>query len=211
MTARDQGESPMSHPQGRLSLGIVLLTLAASVAVVTPASPATPARTTVTQGDGLEVSSKSRGTSMQGVAIVPFVQPSGAASPYPIEMQMTSSGTVQDMRVVFFEGISHPRLDDLDLLLVGPHGQQALLMSDAGGDTDLFGTETVTILESATSPLPDEGAIADGGGYRPANYGAEPDAFPAPAPALTGNSHSTSSRGPTSRAPGSCSWWTTRR
>jgi hypothetical protein len=73
----------------------------------------------------------------------------------------------------------HDRSDDLDLLLVGPQGQAALLMSDACGQKILenplfFDDEARFFMPIEASPLCD-------GPVRPTDY--DPgDAFPAPAP-----------------------------
>ena len=66
-----------------------------------------------------------------------------------------------------------------------PGGQNAIFMSDAGGQTDLVNCD-LTIDDEAPAVLPDDTQIACPGNYQPANY--EPgDPFPAPAPAPSGS------------------------
>ena len=80
--------------------------------------------------------------------------------------------------------LSHTAPDDLDLLLVGPGGLQALVMADAGSSLDVEHLRFAIDDEGATQ-LPDAAPITDTR-YQPANY-AGPDTFPAPAPDLVGN------------------------
>jgi subtilisin-like proprotein convertase family protein len=107
----------------------------------------------------------------------------GTADLYPSPVTFSGLvGTVVDVDVEL-HGVQHQFFDDLDVMLVGPGGQRALIMSDAGGvagaDVDLF------IDDDAPSALPDTGPISSGN-YRPTNYGAG-DTFPAPAPTPTGS------------------------
>lgn len=78
------------------------------------------------------------------------------------------------MRVIL-HGITHSFPDDYDILLVGPGGQTALLMSDCGGGFDI---NNVTLTFSETGPaLPDIAQITSGT-YRPTNYENTADPFP---------------------------------
>lgn len=112
-------------------------------------------------------------------SLVPRVSTSGPAEIYPSTISVSGvTGTVTRV-VVRVEGLTHTYPDDLDLLLVGPGGQRALLMSDAGGPADLNGVTLVFDDEAEVYP-PDGGPVIKGI-YRPANYGTG-DALPAPAP-----------------------------
>jgi subtilisin-like proprotein convertase family protein len=111
------------------------------------------------------------------------VPDSGSAGTYPSQLSFSGVvGTVIDVNVRLY-GLQHGSLDDLDVMLVGPGGQSALIMSDAGGGSasglNLFFDDEVP------SSIPDSTAPASGL-YRPTNYGAG-DPFPAPAPAPTGS------------------------
>lgn len=104
----------------------------------------------------------------------------GAANPYPSTIDASSlSGTVVKATVTLND-VSHTFPDDIDILLVGPTGAKTLLMSDAGGSTDLVNVD-LTFDDDAPALLPDSNPISSGV-YRPTDYGTG-DTFPAPAPA----------------------------
>ena len=78
--------------------------------------------------------------------------------------------------------LSHTWVADVDVLLVGPGGQTAVLLSDAGyggGAVDA----TLTFDDEAAGTLND---VVVSGTYQPTNFGAD-DAFPAPAPTQDGS------------------------
>src|SRR6266511_2012716 len=115
----------------------------------------------------------------------PIIIPdSGPASPYPSNIVVAGQGTVVKVTVTF-RSLIHFFPDDLDFLLVGPAGQNAIIWSDAGGEFDVLGAD-VTLDDDATNPLPDSTQIVSGT-YRPVNYGAG-DTWPAPAPPPLGGS-----------------------
>jgi hypothetical protein len=85
-------------------------------------------------------------------------------------------------------GVNHTSPDDLDVLLVGPNGRSALLMSDAGGGYTL-NNATIVLDQNAPDSLLDESPLASGT-YQPADFdGGDPDAFPPSAPAGPYNSN----------------------
>jgi subtilisin-like proprotein convertase family protein len=102
------------------------------------------------------------------------------AAPYPSQINVTDmAGTIQKVRVSL-AGVTHTFSDDIDVLLVGPGGQTSLLMSDAGGSTDLSNA-SLTFDSTVANPLPDNTQITSGV-YQPTDF-ATGDVFPAPAPA----------------------------
>jgi subtilisin-like proprotein convertase family protein len=111
-----------------------------------------------------------------------------SAGLYPSTIEVDESARVSDVDV-WLGGFTHANPDDVDILLVGPGGQQATLMSDAGGDTDADFVD-FWIDEDYPTPLPDDGPIV-ALTQQPANYDdpSEPggDLFPAPAPTPTGS------------------------
>jgi hypothetical protein len=111
------------------------------------------------------------------------IRDTNTANPYPSTISVSGlKGNVNTIGVII-DGLTHPRPDDIDILLVGPAGQKVRLMSDAGNLTAVNGVRLT--FSDAGTPLPDEGAITSGT-YSPSNYrGAEGDAdpFAAPAPA----------------------------
>jgi subtilisin-like proprotein convertase family protein len=108
----------------------------------------------------------------------------GTATPYP--SQLNVSGLLEKITTLRVSiRLSHAFPDDVDILLVGPDGQNAIIMSDVGGGTDINGLE-FTFDDDAANTLPDGGPLVSGT-FRPANF--EPgDSFPRPAPAPSGTS-----------------------
>ncbi|MEN1939418.1 hypothetical protein AAIE21_29000, partial [Paenibacillus sp. 102] len=116
----------------------------------------------------------------------PIVIPdSGIATPYPSSINVTGlSGGVTQVTVTII-GLTHTFPDDVDILLVGPQGQNVMLMSDAGNGFTVNNV-ILTFNDFAQSLLPDETQIVSGT-FQPTNYsgGIEPipvDFFPSPAP-----------------------------
>ena len=110
-----------------------------------------------------------------------------ASTPYPSRVTVSGLGTkVSDVNLTL-KGLSHDYPDDLDLLLVGPGGQQSLLMSDVGGGDEVNGLD-LTFDDQAPSGIADD-ASPTTGSYRPTDVAVPgaPDRFDAPAPALSGN------------------------
>jgi subtilisin-like proprotein convertase family protein len=123
-------------------------------------------------------------TNSAGITINDATAPT-KATPYPSSINVAGMTGVISKLTVKLTGLSHTYPDDIDMLLVAPNGNQAVIMSDAGGSTDISGV-TLTLDDDAASPLPDSTAIATGT-YKPTNY-ASGDPFPAPAPAAGANS-----------------------
>lgn len=102
---------------------------------------------------------------------------SGNASPYPsaIAVAGVAPGSFASVQVTL-NGLTHGQPDNIDLLLVGPHGQTVVLMSDAG--TCAVSNVNLTFVDGAV-PLP-SGCIVSGT-YAPTNFGTG-DTFSAAAP-----------------------------
>ena len=110
---------------------------------------------------------------------------SGPATPYPSTCEVSGrTGVVTEVRMSL-DGLSHTYPDDIDVLLVGPGGQNALVVSDVGGSTDVSHL-TIGLDDAAGSPLPDSEPLVSGV-FQPTNFGAG-DVFPAPAPTPSGGS-----------------------
>jgi hypothetical protein len=78
----------------------------------------------------------------------------GAASPYPSTITVAGlSGTVTKVTVTL-TNFSHTFPDDVDILLVGPTGANAIIMSDVGGATGVTNL-TLTLDDAAATSLPD--------------------------------------------------------
>ncbi len=106
---------------------------------------------------------------------------SGSGAPYPSSINVSGlTGSVLKVTATL-SGFSHQFADDVDVLLVGPAGQKVMLMSDAGGGSNVTNL-TLTFDDAAPTAIPD-GSPLVGGTFRPANYeGEATDVFAAPAP-----------------------------
>src|SRR4029434_9183584 len=109
---------------------------------------------------------------------------SGPGNPYPSVINV-SNIPIQIAKVtVKLNLLSHTFPSDIDVLLVGPQGQTAIIMSDVGGSTPVNGI-TLTLDDAAASPLP--AGVLTTGTFQPTNS-VLGDTFPAPAPAPGNNS-----------------------
>jgi uncharacterized repeat protein (TIGR01451 family) len=109
------------------------------------------------------------------------------ANPYPSNITVSGLTGVVTRVTVRLNNFAHTFPDDVDVMVVGPSGDRALLMSDNGGDTDATGV-TLTFDDAAATSLPDGGPLVSGT-FKPSNIGGA-DAFPAPAPAPNTNTFS---------------------
>lgn len=108
---------------------------------------------------------------------------SGAASEYPSELEVAGlEGTITRVRVDLY-GLFHEWPEDLDVLLVGPDGRRAMLLSDAGSDRQVLGSSfSIDAAAPFGFPVDSGQARLTTGRYRPTNVN-ESDSMPAPAPA----------------------------
>ena len=105
----------------------------------------------------------------------------GTGKPYPSTITVSGvPGTVTNVTATLNK-LTHQFPEDLDILLVGPQGQNVMLMSDAGG-THSISNVNLTFSDSASSGL-GTGRISSGT-YLPTNLNptGDKDAFPIPAP-----------------------------
>ena len=82
--------------------------------------------------------------------------------------------------------LSHPTASDLDILLVGPTGQKALIMSDTGDEAL---NDSLTFSDQASERLPSVDNLVSGT-FQPTDddYTPAPDTFAAPAPTTSAGS-----------------------
>ena len=106
----------------------------------------------------------------------------GPASLYPSPLTVSGAGSTLTGLSVTFLDLSHAYPDDIDVLLVGPGGQNVLLMSDAGGFSPITSL-TLTFSDTAASFLADN-TVLSSGTFKPTNYDAMGmvDSFASPAP-----------------------------
>jgi subtilisin-like proprotein convertase family protein len=103
--------------------------------------------------------------------------------PYPSAIAVAGAGSVVTDVNVVVSGFTHTSPADVDMLLVGPRGQQATVLSDAGSDVDANGV-TLVLDDGAATPV---GSPIVSGSFQPTNLGGA-DPFPTPSPAATGAS-----------------------
>lgn len=93
----------------------------------------------------------------------------GRASTYPSNITVSGlSGAITDVNVTL-TNMNHLNPDDLDIMLVSPSGKRILLLSDAGGTTDVVNA-TLTFDDSAAAVVPDAGPLVTAT-VKPTNFG----------------------------------------
>lgn len=141
-----------------------------------------------------ETSAKKPTDDLTPQACLPFlatgvinIPSSGIASPYPKNITVSNVGGTITKVVVQLGSLTHTNPGDIDILLVGPGGQNAIIMSDAGGQPNVSGVN-ITLDDAAVNSLPPVAALTSGT-FKPTNHDlGAPDGFPAPAPAPLGGS-----------------------
>lgn len=106
----------------------------------------------------------------------------GPGSVYPAQILVSGLTNSIFKVTATVRGITHDYPDDIDMLLVGPHGQRTYLMSDSGVDNALVDV-SITFDDDAPTAVPDSTPQIVTGAYRPGNYQVAIDSFAAPAPA----------------------------
>ena len=89
------------------------------------------------------------------------------------------------IRVTLYD-LVYANPEDVDVLLVGPGGQQIILMADTGGANALNSPTTLTFTDSAGQVLPDASLFGTGV-YEPTSWGPQETVFASPAPPLPYN------------------------
>ena len=152
-----------------------------------PSSPAPrllfAAAATLLLGATLTSGARAQSFANPGSIQVPTAQLTlGPASPYPSPITVSAVGNSLTSLTITLANVTHAYPDDLDVLLVGPTGLNALLMSDTGGFNPISNL-TFTFSDLAASSLSDTGPLASGT-YRPTNFDApgDVDSFAPPAP-----------------------------
>ena len=108
-----------------------------------------------------------------------------ASTAYPSELQVSGIGPVTDVDVSLL-GFDTQFASDISFLLVGPRGQQALLLDDAGGGSDEAVTgKNLRFDDEAPFQAPEDDPL-ESTSYQPTSYEDDP-VFPPPAPAPPGS------------------------
>lgn len=113
------------------------------------------------------------------------IRDNNTAAPYPSTISVSNvAGTITKVTVTLNE-FRHSFPDDVDILLVGPGGQNVVLLSDAGTGGDNTPAELENgrfVFDDAGTLPPDNAALPETGTFRPSNFEGS-ETFTAPAPA----------------------------
>lgn len=111
-----------------------------------------------------------------GVITIPATV--GKATPYPSSIPVSGVVGAVARVTVTLAGLTHGYPSDLDVMLVGPGGQKAILMSDAGGSAGLESAR-FTFDERNTNAMPFNPSVPiPNGTYKTTNHAGSPDNFP---------------------------------
>ena len=106
------------------------------------------------------------------------------ATPYPSVINVANRIGKVNKVVAMIEGLTHPFVSDMDVLLVGPNGAATILMSDVGG-TGPVSNMNLTFDDAAASSLPDNATLS-AGTFKPTDgdggQGVSDNLLPSPAP-----------------------------
>ena len=105
------------------------------------------------------------------------------AGPYPSRIFVSNLPSFCQVTVKL-NNLSHTEPDDIDIMLVGPNGQNIVLMSDAGGAATATNVNLI-FDDAAAGLIPDAGPLVSGS-FKPTNQEGT-ETFPAPAPAESTN------------------------
>jgi len=125
-------------------------------------------------------------TNVTPITINDSTNPPTKATPYPSTIPVTGLSGVVAKITVQLNNFSHAFPDDVDIVLVGPEGQNAVVMSNCGGGHPGANNITLTLDDSASSGVPLYGPLVSGT-FKPtkrlSSFGFP---FPSPAPASPG-------------------------
>jgi len=123
-----------------------------------------------------------------GVGLPDGATPPTVAIPYPSTITVSGVYGAFSLQGVKLNGITHTFPDDLDMLLAGPTGANAIIVSDVGGSADVTNVNLL-LSDAAANPIPDGGPLVSGT-FKPTNVnpGTGTEAWPAPAPVPGGGS-----------------------
>ena len=101
-----------------------------------------------------------------------MINDNGPAAPYPSNIMVSGMPGAVTKVTVKLNSITHGNPADIEILLVGPGGQAAMIMSDAGGCCGGITNVTLTLDDSAVNPLPafTPAPSVVTGIYQPTNY-----------------------------------------
>ena len=161
----------MFHHSGRSRsaiLQVLLIVFSLTAAVPAQVRPVTP-NTVFSNNTSVTINA------------VPSLAVPTTASVYPSQITVAGmTGTITRVAVTL-NGVSHQRMNDLDVLLVGPTGAKYIFLSDASGTINVddrvwtFADDAAGTIGTNTDPQT--------GSYKPTSGDGTADTFPSPAPA----------------------------
>jgi subtilisin-like proprotein convertase family protein len=132
-----------------------------------------------TSGSALVVVTETHSFTNSLSALLPGSGTSGSANPCPMQIAISAVEGVVERVTVQLHGLTHSFVDDLDILLVGPSGQNVMLLSDSSGGAMANGLELGFSDDGMV--FPSDGTLASGV-YQPSNVGVTGDSFPVAGP-----------------------------
>ncbi|MCW3009233.1 MAG: hypothetical protein JWP17_3859 [Solirubrobacterales bacterium] len=108
---------------------------------------------------------------------IPATGTAGVSAPYPSTIAVTGQTGAVTSVTATLTGLAHTYPADIDVLLVGPSGQNVVLLADTGGSTDITNVN-LTFDSSALNTVP---SPIVSGTFRPTNGGTFDGTAPAPA------------------------------
>jgi len=117
---------------------------------------------------------------------IPFFVTEAPATPYPSRVEASGLAGPVGKVTATLDDFSHTYPEDVDILLVGPGGQNVVLMSDVACSTDVTNLD-LTFDDAAEGFLPDSTAPLESGTFKPtdgtgAGCDGNDDNYEAPAP-----------------------------
>jgi subtilisin-like proprotein convertase family protein len=154
------------------------------------------AATPLLGGTTVDAAKKDKGRQAQSAGLVRAAEVQRFDNNTPVAITDNKTSTPSSITVsgletpiadveVFLNVLTHPQPADLDMLLVGPGGQMAVIFSDAGATGDANGS--LILDDQASNLLPNVSNIRSGT-FQPTNYdfGTAPEVFSSPpAPVVT--------------------------
>ena len=154
--------------------------VAATLATLSTAAEAAPSRAVFTQPDPLHLGDGEYDVRTDG-DFDGHIPAAGPADPYPLELEVPHAAQIHDLQVDV--ELQHDRPSDLELLLVGPAGQQVMLLNGAGGEDSIEFEAFMTFRDDAEDHSRDEDDALPSTDLQPASFG--PVTMSSPASAAT--------------------------
>lgn len=131
-----------------------------------------------------ETPAKAAGGTFSNPTPIAIPTSGGASSPYPSDILVSGIAEAVTSVTVTLHDFGHTWPADVDVLLVGPGGENLVLMSDVGAGIPVSGV-TLVFSDTASAQLDSSGITS--GTWLPSNQAVgAADVFPPPAPAPSG-------------------------